>query len=224
MLGRCRRYWMLQLGMRGPVGEMALHHTADHLFGERNVNDPALGDRVEAIRPPLDGLGRDVVADEITEQHCGSSGLAGGTQTHEPVTVCRLIGENHGSIQCRADAGEPADSPLHNAGMLSPQVVDEAREVVEVISSLGDSIWHGPREYTAMAVAVNFKYTWIVCQEVFLDSNIYLRLLRLYFVNILRTSLLCLWVEVLLQLGTRSSGEARHIDRQNRTYRFLGAP
>lgn len=193
MLGRCRRYWMLQLGMRGPVGEMALHHTADHLFGERNVNDPALGDRVEAIRPPLDGLGRDVVADEIT-------------------------------VQCRADSGEPADSPLHNAGMLSPQVVDEAREVVEVTSSLGDSIWHGPREYTAMAVAVNFKYTWIVCQEVFLDSNIYLRLLRLYFVNILRTSLLCLWVEVLLQLGTRSSGEARHIDRQNRTYRFLGAP
>ena len=193
MLGRCRRYWMLQLGMRGPVGEMALHHTADHLFGERNVNDPALGDRVEAIRPPLDGLGRDVVADEIT-------------------------------VQCRADSGEPADSPLHNVGMLSPQVVDEAREVVEVTSSLGDSIWHGPREYTAMAVAVNFKYTWIVCQEVFLDSNIYLRLLRLYFVNILRTSLLCLWVEVLLQLGTRSSGEARHIDRQNRTYRFLGAP
>ena len=168
MLGRCRRYWMLQLGMRGPVGEMSLHHTADHLFGERNVNDPALGDRVEAIRPPLDGLGRDVVADEITEQHCGSSGLAGGTQTHEPVTVCRLIGENHGSIQCRADAGEPADSPLHNAGMLSPQVVDEARKAVRVTSSDSKSIWHGRQNITAMPVIGNFKYNGNFCQEVIL--------------------------------------------------------
>ena len=137
MLGRCRRYWMLQLGMRGPVGEMALHHTADHLFGERNVNDPALGDRVEAIRPPLDGLGRDVVADEIT-------------------------------VQCRADSGEPADSPLHNAGMLSPQVVDEARKAVRVTSSDSKSIWHGRQNITAMPVIGNFKYNGNFCQEVIL--------------------------------------------------------